>query len=132
MSTSENELAGYNSHMCPSPFLLNGVKAVDSHTAGEPTRVVIAGGPDLGSGDLRSKLHLLRTQYDWFRTATICEPRGSEVVVGALLCEPSDPSAAAAVIFYNDVGYLGMCGHGTVGSCYHAGAPRHGLGLGSM
>jgi 4-hydroxyproline epimerase len=50
-----------------------------------------------------------------FRTATVCEPRGSEVVVGALLCEPSDPSAAAAVIFYNDVGYLGMCGHGTIG-----------------
>ena len=50
-----------------------------------------------------------------FRTATICEPRGSDVVVGALLCEPSDPSAAAAVIFYNDVGYLGMCGHGTIG-----------------
>ncbi len=98
-----------------SPFLLNGVITVDSHTAGEPTRVVIAGGPDLGSGDLQSKLHLLRTQYDWFRTATICEPRGSEVVVGALLCEPSDPPAVAAVIFYNDVGYLGMCGHGTIG-----------------
>jgi 4-hydroxyproline epimerase len=101
--------------MGPSPFLLNGVKAVDSHTAGEPTRVVIAGGPDLGSGDLQSKLHLLRAQYDWFRTATIAEPRGSDVVVGALLCEPSDPSAAAAVIFYNDVGYLGMCGHCTIG-----------------
>ena len=101
--------------MGPSPFLLNGVKAVDSHTAGEPTRVVIAGGPDLGSGDLQSKLHLLRTQYDRFRAATIAEPRGSDVVVGALLCEPSDPSAAAAVIFYNDVGYLGMCGHGTIG-----------------
>jgi 4-hydroxyproline epimerase len=101
--------------MDPAPFLLNGVKTVDSHTAGEPTRVVIGGGPNLGSGDLQSKVHQLRTQYDRFRTATIAEPRGSEVVVGALLCEPSDPSAAAAVIFYNDVGYLGMCGHGTIG-----------------
>ena len=69
----------------------------------------------MGSGDLRAKLDVFRAQYDEFRTATICEPRGSEVVVGALLCEPSDPSAAAAVIFYNDVGYLGMCGHGTIG-----------------
>jgi 4-hydroxyproline epimerase len=115
VSGSENESAVYNSHMGRSPFLLNGVKTVDSHTAGEPTRVVIAGGPDLGSGDLQSKLHILRTQYDRFRTATIAEPRGSDVVVGALLCEPSDSSAAAAVIFYNDVGYLGMCGHGTIG-----------------
>ena len=108
--------AVYNSLMPCSPFLLTGVKAVDSHTAGEPTRVVVAGGPDLGGGDLREKLKVFRAQYDDFRTATICEPRGSEVVVGALLCEPSNPAAAtAAVIFYNDVGYLGMCGHGTIG-----------------
>ena len=101
--------------MSPSPFLSTGVKVVDSHTAGEPTRVIVAGGPDLGSGDLRARLDVFRAQHDDFRTATICEPRGSEVVVGALLCEPSVPSASAAVIFYNDVGYLGMCGHGTIG-----------------
>ncbi len=94
---------------------MTNVKAVDSHTGGEPTRVIVAGGPDLGMCDLKARLDLFRSQYDEFRTATICEPRGSEVVVGALLCEPSDPSAAAAVIFYNDVGYLGMCGHGTIG-----------------
>jgi 4-hydroxyproline epimerase len=113
--TSPGRACGYNSHMQPSPFLLTGVKAVDSHTAGEPTRVIVAGGPDLGRGDLRSRLGVFRDQHDDFRTATICEPRGSEVVVGALLCEPSDTSAVAAVIFYNDVGYLGMCGHGTIG-----------------
>ncbi len=101
--------------MDPSPILSNCVRAVDSHTAGEPTRVVVAGGPELRSGDLRAKLDVFRAQYDGFRTATICEPRGSEVVVGALLCEPTDPTAATAVIFYNDVGYLGMCGHGTIG-----------------
>jgi 4-hydroxyproline epimerase len=101
--------------MRSSSSLFTPVKAVDSHTAGEPTRVIVAGGPNLGSGDLRARLGVFRTQYDDFRTATICEPRGSEVVVGALLCEPSDSSAAAAVIFYNDVGYLGMCGHGTIG-----------------
>jgi 4-hydroxyproline epimerase len=101
--------------MHPSQFLLTGVKAVDSHTAGEPTRVIVSGGPDLGSGDLRHRLEVFRAHYDEFRAATISEPRGSEVVVGALLCEPLDPAAAAAVIYYNDVGYLGMCGHGTIG-----------------
>jgi 4-hydroxyproline epimerase len=97
------------------PPLPTAVQVVDSHTAGEPTRVVVAGGPPLGTGDLRAKLEIFRARHDGFRTATVCEPRGSEVVVGALLCEPSDPRAAAAVIFYNDVGYLGMCGHGTIG-----------------
>jgi 4-hydroxyproline epimerase len=115
ISVVVTESAIYNSHMNPPPIFSTGVKVVDSHTAGEPTRVVVAGGPDLGSGDLRARLEVFRAQYDQFRTATICEPRGSEVVVGALLCEPSDSSAAAAVIFYNDVGYLGMCGHGTIG-----------------
>jgi 4-hydroxyproline epimerase len=91
------------------------VHIVDSHTAGEPTRVVISGGPDLGSGDLKQKLQVLRTQYDSFRISTIGEPRGSDVIIGALLCEPTDPSFAAAVIFFNDAGYLGMCGHGTIG-----------------
>lgn len=77
--------------------------------------MIVAGGPDLGKGALKARLDRFKFQFDDFRTATICEPRGSEVVVGALLCEPSDASAAAAVIFYNDVGYLGMCGHGTIG-----------------
>src|ERR1700712_4230998 len=91
------------------------IQVVDSHTAGEPTRVVIAGGPDLGSGSVQQKLELLRTQYDHLRVSTVAEPRGSEVIVGALLCEPSEPGSAAAVIYFNDVGYLGMCGHGTLG-----------------
>ena len=91
------------------------VQIIDSHTAGEPTRVIVAGGPDLGSGDLLSKLSLLRTEYDDFRLSVLREPRGSDVIIGALLCEPTDPSATVAVIFFNDVGYLGMCGHGTIG-----------------
>jgi len=91
------------------------IQVIDSHSAGEPTRVVIAGGPDLGDGDLQSRLELLRTKHDAFRTSVVCEPRGSEVVVGALLCEPVNPAAVAGVIFFNDVGYLGMCGHGTIG-----------------
>jgi 4-hydroxyproline epimerase len=91
------------------------VQVVDSHTEGEPTRVVLAGAPDLGSGSLHEKLHRLRTEFDGFRTGVLCEPRGSDVVVGALLLEPESPASAAAVIFFNDVGYLGMCGHGTIG-----------------
>ena len=91
------------------------VQVIDSHTAGEPTRVVVAGGPVLGRGDLATRLHLLRTRHDAFRTGVVFEPRGSEALVGALLCQPVDPAAAAGVIFFNDVGYLGMCGHGVIG-----------------
>jgi 4-hydroxyproline epimerase len=91
------------------------VQIIDSHTAGEPTRVVIAGGPSLGNGNLQSQLEVLRSQHDDFRTAVLCEPRGSDVLVGALLCAPQNPVAAAGVIFFNDVGYLGMCGHGSIG-----------------
>ncbi len=91
------------------------VTVIDSHTEGEPTRVVVAGGPDLGTGDLPSRLDRFQREFDGFRSGVVCEPRGSEVVVGALLCEPVDPESAAGVIFFNDVGYLGMCGHGTIG-----------------
>jgi 4-hydroxyproline epimerase len=91
------------------------VHVLDSHTEGEPTRVVISGAPDLGKGTLPDRLHILRTQFDSFRSSVVCEPRGSEVVVGALLLEPASSDSSAAVIFFNDVGYLGMCGHGTIG-----------------
>ncbi len=91
------------------------VHVIDSHTEGEPTRLVVAGGPDLGRGPLAERLARLRRDHDDLRTAVVREPRGSDVLVGALLCEPVDPAAAAGVIFFNDVGYLGMCGHGTIG-----------------
>jgi 4-hydroxyproline epimerase len=91
------------------------VEVIDSHTEGEPTRVVIAGGPDLGTGDLPDRVRRLQREFDDFRCGVVREPRGSEVVVGGLLCEPVDPKSAAGVIFFNDVGYLGMCGHGTIG-----------------
>ena len=91
------------------------VHVVDSHTEGEPTRVIVDGGPDLGSGSLLERLQLFKDRFDNFRSGTVCEPRGSEVVVGALLCEPQNANATAGVIFYNDVGFLGMCGHGTIG-----------------
>ncbi len=91
------------------------IRVVDSHTGGEPTRVVLDGGPDLGMGPLDRRLALLRERHDSFRSAVVNEPRGSDVLVGALLCEPADPSCSAGVIFFNNVGYLGMCGHGTIG-----------------
>src|SRR5271156_821532 len=91
------------------------VRVVDSHTGGEPTRLVVSGGPDLGTGSLADRMERFRDQHDGFRSAVVNEPRGSDVMVGALLSTPVDPSCAAGVIFFNNVGYLGMCGHGTIG-----------------
>src|SRR6185503_14552348 len=91
------------------------MRVIDSHTGGEPTRVIVAGGPDLGSGSVAEKLAVLREKFDWVRSSIILEPRGSEVMVGAVLCEPQENNCAAGVIFFNNVGYLGMCGHGTIG-----------------
>lgn len=91
------------------------VRVIDSHTGGEPTRVVLSGSPDLGDGPLAERLERFRTEHDTFRSAVVNEPRGSDVMVGALLCEPMDPTCAAGVIFFNNVGFLGMCGHGTIG-----------------
>src|ERR1700679_1053033 len=91
------------------------IHVIDSHTQGEPTRVVISGGPNLGTGSISKRLQRFRESYDHFRSAIVCEPRGSEVIVGALLLEPVNADSSAAVIFFNDVGYLGMCGHGTIG-----------------
>jgi 4-hydroxyproline epimerase len=93
----------------------NRVRVVDSHTAGEPTRVVISGGPELGIGPLAERLDRFRTEHDAFRSAIINEPRGSDALVGALLCAPVDETCVAGVIFFNNVAYLGMCGHGTIG-----------------
>jgi 4-hydroxyproline epimerase len=91
------------------------IQVVDSHTGGEPTRVVVAGGPDLGTGSFQERLERFRREHDDFRRAVICEPRGSDVLVGAILLPPVDPTCAAGVVFFNNVGYLGMCGHGTIG-----------------
>jgi 4-hydroxyproline epimerase len=91
------------------------VRVIDSHTGGEPTRLVIGGGPDLGAGSLAERLERFRGSHDDFRSAMVNEPRGSDVMVGGLLCDPIDPECAAGVIFFNNVGYLGMCGHGTIG-----------------
>ncbi|OEC34110.1 4-hydroxyproline epimerase [Pseudomonas cuatrocienegasensis] len=91
------------------------IEVIDSHTGGEPTRLVISGFPDLGNGSMTERRQHLAYAHDAWRAACILEPRGNDVLVGALLCEPVDPSACAGVIFFNNTGYLGMCGHGTIG-----------------
>ena len=91
------------------------LKVIDSHTGGEPTRIIVEGGPDLGSGPLAARRERLQRDFDRYRSAAVNEPRGSDVIVGALLVEPVDPAASAGVIFFNNVGTIGMCGHGTIG-----------------
>lgn len=94
---------------------MKSISIIDSHTGGEPTRMIIDGGPDLGAGPLSERLSVFRDQFDRVRSAVVCEPRGSDVMVGALLCEPHADNCAAGVIFFNNVDYLGMCGHGMIG-----------------
>lgn len=91
------------------------VRVIDSHTEGEPTRVVIDGGPDLGAGTMADRLDRFRTHHDSFRSGVVNEPRGSDVLVGALLTPPTSSSAVCGVIFFNNVGFLNACGHGTIG-----------------
>lgn len=94
---------------------LNRIKVLDSHTGGEPTRLVLEGGPDLGRGPLSERVKILKEKHDEFRSAVVNEPRGSDVMVGALLCEPHEPGCQFGVVFFNNIGCLGMCGHGTIG-----------------
>ena len=91
------------------------VDVVDSHTEGEPTRVVIAGAPDLGPGDVAAQARAFRERFDWFRSAVVNEPRGFDALVGALVVPAADPAATCGVIFFNNVGLLNACGHGTIG-----------------
>jgi proline racemase len=91
------------------------IRIIDSHTGGEPTRIVIEGGPDLGGGSMAQRRDVLRERYDWLRTSLCTEPRGSTWMIGAVLEKPVSPDAACGIIYFNNVGYLGMCGHGTIG-----------------
>ena len=106
------------------------IQIIDSHTGGEPTRLVVGGFPDLGTGSMAERRALLAARHDAWRSATVLEPRGNDVIVGALLCEPVDKANAAGVVFFNNTGYLGMCGHGTIGlvaSLAHMGRIKPGV-----
>jgi 4-hydroxyproline epimerase len=91
------------------------IHVIDSHTGGEPTRVVVSGGPNLGLGPLLERRERFRARFDAYRSAIVNEPRGSDAIVGALLCESHEPGCSTGVIFFNNTGYLGMCGHGAIG-----------------
>ncbi|MGY2257951.1 4-hydroxyproline epimerase [Pseudomonas sp. SDO55104_S430] len=91
------------------------VQVIDSHTGGEPTRLVMSGFPQLAGQTMADKRDTLRKYHDQWRRACLLEPRGNDVLVGALYCEPVSPDATCGVIFFNNAGYLGMCGHGTIG-----------------
>jgi 4-hydroxyproline epimerase len=91
------------------------MRIIDSHTEGEPTRLIVEGGPDLGVGHLSERRRIFAERYDTFRTFALYEPRGFDAMVGALLCEPADKSCVVGLIFFNNAGFLDMCGHGTIG-----------------
>lgn len=91
------------------------LRVLDSHTEGQPTRLVLSGAPDLGCGPLHERAAVLRRDHDRFRGTVCNEPRGHDAMVGALLCEPYEPGCACGVIFFNNVSTLPMCIHGTIG-----------------
>ncbi len=106
------------------------IKVLDTHTGGEPTRLVLDGGPDLGSGPLSERARLLQEKHGKFCQAVIGEPRGSAACVGALLVEPHDKACSFGVIFFNRAGSLAMCGHGLIGTVValaHSGLVEPGL-----
>ncbi len=101
------------------------IRVIDSHTGGEPTRVVVAGVPDLGQGSVAEKAQVFREKYDWFRSSIVNEPRGHDAIVGALLLPPIDPDHLCGVIFFNNDSTLPMCIHGMIGlaeTLLHTGA----------
>jgi 4-hydroxyproline epimerase len=91
------------------------MRVIDSHTEGEPTRIIVEGGPDLGRGSLAERRAIFARDFDHIRSFAVNEPRGHDAVVGGLLCKPVDPACSAGIIFFNNVGVIGMCGHGTIG-----------------
>ena len=91
------------------------MRVIDSHTEGEPTRAIVEGGPELGTGSLAERAARFEAGHAWIRSALLTEPRGFDAMVGALLCPPDDPSCATGIVFFDTVGNLGMCGHGTIG-----------------
>ncbi len=95
--------------------MVHRLRVIDTHTAGEPTRIVLDGLPELGTGPVAARLERSREAYDHFRRAVVSEPRGAAHWVAAWVLEPEQKTSAAGVIFSNNVGYLGMCGHGLIG-----------------
>ncbi|MEN8737797.1 MAG: proline racemase family protein [Akkermansiaceae bacterium] len=91
------------------------IQVIDSHTGGEPSRVVISGAPEPQGQTMAEKRVFFREEMDWLRTAVVCEPRGHDAMVGALICAPLDSSCVCGVIFFNNVDVLNGCIHATIG-----------------
>jgi proline racemase len=89
---------------------------VDSHTMGEPTRVVIGGMKPIPGKTMADKRESLKTHFDHIRTSLMLEPRGHKDMFGSILLEPTDPHADLGIVFMDGAGYLNMCGHGTIGA----------------
>ncbi len=88
---------------------------VDSHTEGEPTRIITGGMPRVPGATMAERVEYLRDHLDYLRTALVMEPRGHDAIVIAYLLPSVTPGAHAGVVFANDDGILGMCGHGSIG-----------------
>ena len=97
------------------PNFPDSIEVVDSHTEGEPTRVIVNGWPELPGATMQERRVAIETDLDHLRQAVVCEPRGHDAIVGALLTPPVEADSIAGVVFFNNVGYLGMCGHGLIG-----------------
>lgn len=90
------------------------ILTVDAHAAGEPCRVVHSGLPVLAGSTMKERRRFLRERLDWVRTALTHEPRGHSGMFGAVLTPPVTPGAAYGLIFFDPVGYMDGCGHGTL------------------
>ena len=91
------------------------MRVIDSHTEGEPTRVVIDGWPQPHGATMAARRDDLRDNADHLRRGVVCEPRGNDAIVGALLTPPVNDGSTAGIVFFNNGTYLGMCGHGLIG-----------------
>ncbi|MTK11153.1 MAG: proline racemase [Clostridiaceae bacterium] len=90
--------------------------AIDSHTMGEPTRIVVGGVPNIPGKTMPEKKAYLEEHLDWVRTAIMLEPRGHNDMFGSIVTQPTTEEADLGIIFMDGGGYLNMCGHGSIGA----------------
>jgi proline racemase len=90
-------------------------RTIESHTAGNPTRTVLSGVPDLVGDTMLAKMHDLEANHDWVRTSLMFEPRGHSVMSGCVVLPPCQPSADVGILYIEASGHLPMCGHDTIG-----------------
>ena len=99
---------------CAGDFKYN-IYAVDTHTEGQPTRIIISGLPKIKGSTMIERKNYLQKNYDFIRKSLLHEPRGHKDMFGAIITPPIHEEADFGIIFIDDGGYLDMCGHGTIG-----------------